>query len=402
MYLPTVCSAGLSWHYRHETLYLVTVQAGRGCYTSGMVRTSPPAYSPQSDPQRSVRRILLPVALLASLLWHLFLFNWASGRIALPAVRTEKPAVIATELLPPPVAAQESPPPVAAKPKRKPKPRPAAPHATEPLAMALSTAEPEILQPPAEPVEASASPVSDELPQAGETTGTYKFALPPSAELKYKVSALREGQQWHGSGMFRWNADAGSYVITGEASITVLFKITVLNFRSEGAINASGIAPMLYSEKPWRKAMTNTHFQHEKRTISFSASQAVYPYNGGEQDRASIMWQLAGIGRGDPAQFIPGTAFDIMVAGARNAETWRIDVVGQEDIDTPLGKIQAWHVVRAPKPGSYDQKIDIWLAPRHEWYPAMVRFTYANGDYLDMLLAELKPPASMDSSSGNE
>ncbi|HYC41372.1 MAG TPA: DUF3108 domain-containing protein [Noviherbaspirillum sp.] len=368
-----------------------------------MVRTSPPAHSPRFAPQQSARRILLPAALLASLTWHLFLFNWASGHIALPAIREEKPAVIvATELLPPPVAAPQPPPPVAAKPKRKPKPRPNTPApAAESVATAPAAAPPEAEATPPEPVEAWA-PAAEDPPQAGETTGTYKFALPPSAELKYEVQALREGQQWFGSGVFHWAADADSYVITGEASITVLFKITVLNFRSEGAINASGIAPTLYSEKPWRKAMTNTHFQHEKKTISFSASQAVYPYNGGEQDRASIMWQLAGFGRGDPAQYVPGTAFDVMVAGARNAETWRIDVIGQEDIDTPLGKIQAWHVVRAPKPGSYDQKIDIWLAPQHEWYPAKVRFTYANGDYLDMLLSELHPRSSMESSSGNQ
>ncbi|OWW20718.1 hypothetical protein AYR66_15730 [Noviherbaspirillum denitrificans] len=243
---------------------------------------------------------------------------------------------------------------------------------------------------------------AEAAPPAAEPAGTYKFSLPPSVELKYDVQALREGQQWHGSGVFQWNAGDGGYVITGEASITVLFKITVLNFRSEGAVNASGIAPVLYSEKPWRKAMTNTHFRHADRKISFSASQNEYPYNGGEQDRASIMWQLAGIGRGDPAQFVPGTAFDIMVAGARNAETWRIDVVGQEEIDTPHGKLTAWHVMRAPKPGSYDQKIDIWLAPRYEWYPARVRFTYPGGDYLDMLLADLTPRGSIHASSGHE
>lgn len=368
-----------------------------------MVRNSPPAYSPQPASKHSVRRILLPAALLASLLWHLFLVNWASGRIALPAVREEKPEVIATELLPPPVAAPEATPPVSAKPKRKPKPRPAAPPpVAEAVATAPPAAEPEAPPEQVAPVEPVEAPVQDEPAPPIETPGTYKFALPPSAELNYEVRAFREGQQWHGSGVFRWNADAGSYVITGEASITVLFKITVLNFRSEGAINSAGIAPVLYSEKPWRKAMTNTHFQRDNKTISFSASQAVYPYNGGEQDRASIMWQLAGIGRGDPSQFIPGTAFDIMVAGARNAETWRIDVIGQEDIDTPFGKIAAWHVVRAPKPGSYDQKIDIWLAPGHEWYPARVLFTYSKGDYLDMLLTELKPPSSVNSSSGNE
>lgn len=367
-----------------------------------MVRASPPAYSPRFAPQQSARRILLPAALLASLVWHLFLFNWASGHFTLPAMREEKTAVIATELLPPPVAAPKPPPPVAVKPKRKPKPRPAPPTPVPETVAAAETVVPyEATLPPPEAAEVPA-PAAEEPAQAEETTGTYKFALPPSAKLKYDVQALREGQQWYGSGVFHWDADADSYVLTGEASITVLFKITVLNFRSEGAINSSGIAPTLYSEKPWRKAMTNTHFQHENKTISFSASQAVYPYNGGEQDRASIMWQLAGIGRGDPAQYVPGTAFDVMVAGARNAETWRIDVIGQEDIDTPFGKILAWHVVRAPKPGSYDQKIDIWLAPQHEWYPAKVRFTYANGDYLDMLLTELHPRGRVESSSGNQ
>ena len=354
---------------------------------------------------------MLPAALLTSLLWHLLLVNWASGHIALPAMSSEPPAVITTELRSPAVAAPE--PPVAAKPKpkRKPKPRPATP----PPAPVTETGEAPLPlephpEPHPEPVALAPEPVAEEpappLAEAesppAESEGNTKFDPPPSAELKYEVQALRDGKQWFGSGVFEWQAGRDSYVITGEASITILFKISVLNFRSEGAINTFGIAPVLYSEKPWRKAMTNTHFQHEDRKISFSASQAVYPYHGGEQDRASIMWQLASIGRGDPSQFAPGAAFDIMVAGARNAETWRIDVVGQEDIETPHGKMNAWHVVRAPKPGSYDQKIDIWMAPQHEWYPAKVRFTYPNGDYLDMLLEELTPRSSADSSTGNE
>ena len=49
----------------------------------------------------------------------------------------------------------------------------------------------------------------------------------------------------------------------------------------------------------------------------------------------------------------------------------------------------AWHVTRAPRAGSHDQKIDIWLAPQQEWYPAKVRYTYANGDWLDMSLARI-------------
>ncbi|HYD62933.1 MAG TPA: DUF3108 domain-containing protein [Noviherbaspirillum sp.] len=349
---------------------------------------------------------MLPAALLASLLWHLFLFNWANGRIVLPGFRSEPPAVITTELLPPPVAKAEPAPKPKSKPVRKPTPRPAAPpppQVTETAAISSPDTSVAVTEPAqaveTEPV-AAAPEAGETAPQVGDPAGNLKFDLPPSAELKYEVQALRDGKQWYGTGVFQWDAADRAYVINGEASISILFKITVLNFRSEGAVNEFGIAPVLYSEKPWRKAMTNTHFQHGK--ISFSASQAEYPYKGGEQDRASIIWQLAGIGRGDPGQFVAGTAFDIMVAGARNADTWRIDVVGQEEIETPHGTMSAWHVVRSPKPGSYDQKIDIWLAPLHEWYPAKVRYTYANGDWLDMVLAELTPRSPAIASSGNE
>lgn len=222
---------------------------------------------------------------------------------------------------------------------------------------------------------------------AQDAAKRYKIAPPPSATLEYDVQALRKGQNWHGSGVFEWETTDGGYRIHGEASITLIFKIGVLDFKSEGALTEDGIAPVLYSEKPWRKSLTNTHFRHGERLISFSASEATYPYQGGEQDRASIIWQLAGIGRGDSGQFAPGADFDIFVAGARNADTWRIHVLGEEEIDTPFGKLSAWHVVRAPQPGTHDQRIDIWLAPQQDWYPARVRYTYANGDHLDMSLS---------------
>jgi hypothetical protein len=49
-----------------------------------------------------------------------------------------------------------------------------------------------------------------------------------------------------------------------------------------------------------------------------------------------------------------------------------------------------WHVVRMPKPGSYDQKLDFWLAPQHEWYPVKLRYTETNGDYLDLSLSAMR------------
>jgi hypothetical protein len=215
---------------------------------------------------------------------------------------------------------------------------------------------------------------------------------PPSAALEYAVTALRDGQNWHGTGRFEWQAEDGRYRIDGEASITVLFRITVLNFRSTGIINPSGIAPEFYTEKPWRRETAVTTFDRQGGRIGFSASAASHPLDEAAQDRASISWQLAALGRGDPNRFASGGELDIVVAGARNADRWRIRVLGIEQVETPHGSYSAWHLQREPR-GRRDQGIDIWLAPQLEWYPVRVRHNYANGEFLDMSLTELTPGA---------
>jgi hypothetical protein len=208
--------------------------------------------------------------------------------------------------------------------------------------------------------------------------------VPPPVALKYNVESLREGQTVYGHGKIAWRTDGAGYRVDGEAG--VLF-FTVLNFQSQGVIDEFGVAPELYSEKRFRKAETATHFRRDTGRISFSASTASYPRHGGEQDRASIVWQLAAIGLGDPAQYAPGTRLQFFVAGVRDAEPWQIQVIGLERVDTAAGATEAWHVMRLPRPGSYEQKLDIWLAPQRSWYPVRLRFTETNGDYLDMALS---------------
>ena len=212
--------------------------------------------------------------------------------------------------------------------------------------------------------------------------------MPPPVQLKYEVQALRDDKIVHGSGKIAWRADGGRYQVDGEAS--VLF-FTVLHFQSLGAIDEFGVAPEVYSEKRFRRPETITNFQRDTGRISFSASDASYARAGGEQDRASIVWQLAAIGLGDAARFAPGAELELFVAGVRDAEPWVIQVIGLEQTDTPAGSLEAWHVVRAPRPGSRDQKLDIWLAPRQFWYPVRLRYTEPNGDYLDMAITAAEP-----------
>lgn len=341
---------------------------------------------------------------VASVLLHVLAFNWANGRIGLPSMHEEKPSSVSAVLLPPPPpVVQAAPPtPAAVKPKPKPKPKRPAPVENAPVATpAPSEPAPDTLAAPLpdEPVDTDAEPAADVIASATaeaaeQSAARYTVSPPPSAQLQYDVQAVRKGQNWFGNGTFDWKAAGDSYSVVAKASVSIIFSIDVLDVKSEGAINDFGIAPVLYSEKPWRKSMINTHFRHAEKLISFSASEATYPYQGGEQDRASVIWQLAGIGRGDARQFAPGAEIDIFVAGKRNAETWRMQVINEEEIDTPYGKLSAWHVMRLPRAGTHDERLDIWLAPQHEWYPARVRYTYANGDHFDLSLSGIATPAA--------
>jgi hypothetical protein len=366
-----------------------------------------------------VRASMRWMAVLAiSVLLHVIFISGMVGNITLPSFRDQTPMAITAQLhrAPPPAPAPATPKPKAllpkkreATPKRPPPPTAPAeaiaapsrnaawtPSAEEPAKLDLAEMSEALLAlegaAPADEVPPSiAQSAPEPEPAATDQSPQYKFGIPPSAELKYDVQALRDGQMVYGSGKIRWESDGGNYTVDGEASI--LF-FTLLSFKSAGVIDDSGVAPVIYTEKRFRRAETNTHFHRERNTISFSASTASYPRKGGEQDRASIIWQLTGIGRGDREKFKPSAEIEFFVAGVRDAEAWRIRVIGEEEIEIGSGKVAAWHVVRIPKPGSYDQQLDIWLAPQHEWYPVKLRFTEKNGEYLDMLLSNMKTIAA--------
>ncbi|MEO6353461.1 MAG: DUF3108 domain-containing protein [Burkholderiaceae bacterium] len=379
--------------------------------------------SPLSQPRFQPKRWL--VLLFASALLHVVLLNLAGWQIGIRAPAPQPPqhsadSIVSVQLHQLPEMAAR---PAAAVPQRavqrppaKPKPRPApAPVAAAPSAAAIiaatapetaalldqmegmevpgSSIEPAIVLPAqrtgpdadagAEPAtEPATKPVTESaVESAAASTPQRVIDPPPPVLLKYEVQSSKDGKAVYGSGKIAWSTDGKAYSISGEAS--VLF-FNVLEFSSEGAIDRFGVAPLLYTEKRFRKPATNTHFRREPKIVSFSASTMTYPRQGGEQDRASITWQLAALGRGDSSLFVPGAQIEMMVAGVRDAEIWSIRVIGLEQLRIPAGEMPAWHLVRQPRADSFGQTIDIWLAPQQQWYPVRMRFTEHNGDYLDM------------------
>lgn len=372
-----------------------------------------------SRPTRRWPRLLILIA--SSLALHAALVDWGRRQIVMPGQTQEQAITVELRPVPPPeqpVALPVQPKaatPATARPRAAPQPRRSPEPSVEPpdepireTVERITTPVPEAPQAVAAPAAAEAAgPASPGNGQGGGTasvaTGSgdapgdatgkqYQTSAPPSVLLEYDVTGTKDQQPAYGRGSIAWTNEGQRYKVEGKAK--ALF-FTLLNFTSVGELDAWGVSPELYTEQKGFKSATNTHFNRERNVVSFSASTTSYPRRGGEQDRASLIWQLAAIGRGDPGQLQPGAVIDLFVAGVRDGEIWRVQVLGQESLTLPIGTVQTWHVVRQPKPGSYDDRVDIWLAPQHEWYPVRVRYTdlRPNGDYTQLDLSGLKPAA---------
>ena len=362
------------------------------------------------------RRMVLFCA--ATVVLHGLAIDWAASHLAASATVNASPSVVTAQVrlaLPPRVASaplQEIAPLDAAKPPvaspafaRPPAPAPVPAQAQAGAAItpvdsaapapAIDTAdlepalapEPAAAQRPATaPDTATSAPApaaAEPVPQGGRR---YKVELPPSATFDMDVARVdADGTKWTGSAVMTWHTDGSRYRASVEAGVSLLVtRLNLLVLRSEGAIDDHGIAPERVTEKRARRSETATHFNRNgggnaagANTISFSASDRSYPLLAGAQDKATVPFQLAGIGRADVNQF--GGDIDIQVGEDKEAALFRFQLVGEDELNTKMGKLVTWHLTRPPKPGTYSSRLDIWLAPGMQWYPVQIRNTEASG-----------------------
>ena len=336
------------------------------------------------------RRRQLVLGTLVVLL-HWLVLGWITAGtqgLSLPA-RDGGAQLTLAQLLPP----QAAPPPEPVPPPAPKLVQPALPQ-FEPLPsnMVIEDAVGERL-PPGPPLEAPPAPAVEsvaaaepapapapEAPPAQDLVRRYKVDVPPPADITLDVARTdADGTRWSGQAVLSWKLDqAGAYRVRIEAGIRVVFaRVNLVVLTSEGQVGSTGLAPTRMTEKRRGRALTATHFDWPANKVSFSSSQANYPLAPGAQDKATVPLQLAAIARGDPAQLTGD--IDMFVGEDRDGSVYTFKVLGQEEIDTPLGRLHTVRLSRPPKPGSYKSRLDIWLAPQHGWMPVQIRSSEANG-----------------------
>jgi hypothetical protein len=343
----------------------------------------------------------------AIVLLHWLALHWFSAQITAPRERwfDRQPATVVARLL---AAEPAAPPPPTPVRKAAPRPKPAAPPPPEPPADPEAEPAPATHASPAAAAPAdlastdagAAAAIASGRPGAGSGPADapggpqpaqpaapaapeprrYHVDLPPSADITLDVARLdADGTRWSGEALLSWKRNDDRYRIQVEAGLRVVFaRVNLVVLTSEGAVTEAGLAPLIMTEKRRGRALTATHFNRQGAgTITFSGSQNSYALAPGAQDKASVPLQLAAIARGDPAQL--SGDIEIQVGEDRDASVFRFVVLGQEQLDTRVGKLQTWHLSRPPKPGSYNSRLDIWLAPGRGWYPVQIRNTEASG-----------------------
>lgn len=315
------------------------------------------------------RRLLVLCGLSACA--HLLLLELAARRAPAPP-RLAMPEALALRLAPPLPAAPE---------RAQPAPLRQALAAAAPKEARQRAREAAVQRPSPLPAQAavaqSQASEAAPVPLLSASPGNYRTELPPPARLGYRWQDAPAGEA---PAYLDWRRDGSGYRLELDG---VLGRLS-----SEGVSGDTGIEPARASEtRAGRTAATS--FDARTGQIAFETGGASAPATLGVQDRASVLVQLAAIGRAAPAQF--PDAVRIAVAGAAAVQVEEYQLIGEENVETGIGTLAAWHLAQLAAPGQ--PRLELWLAPSQDWLPVQLRLTRADGSASTQVLASAERPA---------
>lgn len=240
---------------------------------------------------------------------------------------------------------------------------------------------------PAAPTADSASTTPPHVPTP---TVAKRLAVPGSTQLEFSVLASRKGLSLPAQSTLVWQTDGSGY----RASLVIRAALGMGRDRSQTSVGSIdpvlGLQPQRFGDK--NKTEVATHFDRSRTppAIRFSSNTPEAELLPGSQDRLSVLLQLAAMLAGEPSRYVPGSAVLIHTAGSRDAGLWHFRVGNVEPLELPAGKLSALHLVREPM-HTYDNRVEVWLAPALGHLPVRILWTQANGDVVDQRLASHTP-----------
>jgi Protein of unknown function (DUF3108) len=244
--------------------------------------------------------------------------------------------------------------------------------ADEALAEAPSLLDPVVLPEP-EPkpdVVAMAAPTAAEAPPAPEPFPA--DALPESLSISYALtSAFADGRA-----DYEWTREGNNYRIRGEAQAEGFFTLFLeghITQESRGTVTAEGLRPERFVERRPGTQDEGLEFDWAQHQVTFEQGdrKKTTAFTGNTVDWLSMIFQLAHVPpkpRGD--------TMELAVFTQRRFYSFKLKVLGVEEIDIPMGRVQALHL-RHVDAQNANEVVDVWLGVDQHYLPVKMRYPVA-------------------------
>lgn len=248
--------------------------------------------------------------------------------------------------------------------------------------------------PPAEPALAAMEPALLAAAAASAASAAADAPGPEwplSTQLRYRLNGYFRGEVT-GEAEVQWLRQGARYQVHLDVLVGASFAPLIQRrMSSDGVLGAQGIAPLRYDEDTKvlmrERRRSSIVFDREARQLRLpDGSQQALP--AGVQDAASQFVHLTWLFLTGREQLEPGRIVALPLALPRRLYAWRYEVLGQEELATPMGPLAAWHLRplldREARPN--DLKAEVWLAPSLQYLPVRLRIAQDEQTYLDLML----------------
>jgi hypothetical protein len=240
-------------------------------------------------------------------------------------------------------------------------------------------------------------PTEKALPHAEIAAGPAALApqlaplqrLPKKGQVTYELVYGRDRFPV-GRTVQTWEIDAEGYQLASRSETTGIvdfWRSQHRNYASRGTVNHEGLRPESFTMSRNRGRgleEARAQFNWDGATVSLgsAAQQRQEALPPRSQDLLSFMYQLA---LNPPAR---GRVRQVVTNGSR-IEVYELDVLDEETIDTPFGRLRALPIKQVRRAG--EESLALWLAVEHRHLPVRVQFFDRAGKAQgEQIITELK------------
>jgi len=187
----------------------------------------------------------------------------------------------------------------------------------------------------------------------------------------------------------RFSISGNGYQLNSETrpiGLAALLQRLPLRFVSTGTITATGLRPQRFEARrtPDEPPQVTAVFDWDGARLTFThdGRSETAKLAAGTQDRLSVMYQFMYLAPGKS-----GTVEFAMTNG-RKLDHYRYSVTPDVTLDTALGPLTTVHLVKQREPN--DTATEIWLSPRHGYFPVKMLIVERDGTRYEQLVTQLE------------